>query len=284
MSEPIITVIVPTYKDQEGTNRCIEHLINQEIPKNEYEVIIVDNNEEPLLYKSVPDNFKIIHEPKPGSYAARNTGMKYAQGKYIAFTDSDCSPRQDWLKEGIGFLKNNKRVAGNIILESIPGEEVHSFASAYEKGFAFNQEDNASRGESVTANLMIHKDIICLIGPFDEKLYSGGDIEWNKRATDNGINIYYAENVVVSHPIRGSIKDITNKRIRVIGGQYKKMGLIQTLKFLIPPMKEILYLKKKMNMSLSEKCISWIVRYYLKIISFIYIILLKMNVVTPRRT
>jgi len=284
MSSPLITVIVPTYRDKQGTEQCIALLAQQTLPIDEYEVIIVDNNETPYEYNNMPDNFILLHEPLPGSYAARNAGMKIAKGKYIAFTDSDCLVSRDWLEKGLTYLKDNARVAGNIILKNTSGDKLNPLASAYEKGFAFNQKDNVSRGESVTANLMIQKEILSLIGDFDHKLYSGGDIEWNRRASKLAIDIIYAEDVIVTHPIRGSMQEVINKRIRVIGGQYHKMNFLMALKFLVPPFKDIPYLKNKEDMTGSEKITSWCVRYYLKLVAFVYIILLKAKFVKPRRS
>lgn len=284
MDKLLFTVIVPTFNDVPRTIKCIHSLIEQTISPSLFEVIIVDNNPQLLEYCEVPSNFKIIHEPTPGSYAARNTALKLANGKYIAFTDADCLVSPKWLESALKYLDNKTdRVAGNIKLFDETGSKKMTFSACYEKAYAFDQKTNASRGECVTANLIIHKSFIDRVGYFDSNLFSGGDIEWNLRATKENIGIVYADDVIVMHPIRASLKEIVSKRVRVIGGQYKKLSIIGTLKFLLPPIKDVAYLSSRAELTRFEKISAFLIRYCLKIISFIMVILLKLNIQKPKR-
>ncbi|MDK1956585.1 glycosyltransferase family 2 protein [Klebsiella pneumoniae] len=260
MDKLLFTVIVPTFNDVPRTNKCINSLIKQTISSCLYEVIIVDNNPQLLDYCDVPSNFKIIHEPTPGSYAARNTALKLANGKYIAFTDADCIVSPEWLESAQKYLDNRTdRVAGNIKLFDETGTNKMTFSGCYEKAYAFDQKINASRGECVTVNLIIHKSFIDRVGYFDSNLFSGGDIEWNLRATKDNIGIVYADDVIVMHPIRASFKEIISKRVRVIGGQYKKISIIGTLKFLLPSIKDIAYLSARPELTKIEKTSAFLI-------------------------
>lgn len=80
---PFISIIIPTYKDWDRLSNCIEAINNQTYPKSSYEVIIVNNDPSEvaprdLLY-SQRLNIIIVTEIMPGSYAARNTGLKHAK-------------------------------------------------------------------------------------------------------------------------------------------------------------------------------------------------------------
>jgi glycosyltransferase involved in cell wall biosynthesis len=44
-------------------------------------------------------------EARPGSYAARNTGIELARGDILAFTDADCLPAADWIEHGLAALQ-----------------------------------------------------------------------------------------------------------------------------------------------------------------------------------
>ncbi|MFY2979702.1 glycosyltransferase family 2 protein, partial [Klebsiella pneumoniae] len=152
------------------------------------------------------------------------------------------------------------RVAGNIKLFDETGSKKMTFSACYEKAYAFDR-----------------------VGYFDSNPFSGGDIEWNLRATKENIGIVYADDVIVMHPIRASLKEIVSKRVRVIGGQYKKLSIIGTLKFLLPPIKDVAYLSSRAELTRFEKISAFLIRYYLKIISFIMVILLKLNIQKPKR-
>lgn len=202
----IVSVIIPTYKDWETLKNCVAALEEQSFPANQFEVIIVNNDpagETPAGFH-LPHNFKMIGESKPGSYAARNTGLKIAKGSIIGFTDSDCTPDKDWIKNGVEFLKNNtkySRVAGPV--EILQKSASPTIIERYNQLYSFPQRwlvDNG--GGSVTANLFVHKYVFEKVGGFDEKLMSMGDKHWGIKAQKAGYPIAYVANVVVHHPPR----------------------------------------------------------------------------------
>lgn len=94
-----VSVIIPVYKVEDYIGRCVLSIINQTCKRISVECILVDDKSpdrsiekaENLIEKYEGDIvFKIIrHEFNQGLSAARNTGMKYATGKYIYFLDSD---------------------------------------------------------------------------------------------------------------------------------------------------------------------------------------------------
>ena len=71
----------------------------------EIEVIIIDNGSTDGTYEFLQERVKEIETETfcllqcltPGSYAARNEGLRVASGDYVAFTDSDCLVSSDWL-------------------------------------------------------------------------------------------------------------------------------------------------------------------------------------------
>src|SRR5690554_6136694 len=91
---PFVSVIIPTYHDWERLRLCLDSLNRQTYPKERYEIIVVNNDPEDVVPANfvVPNNFTILEESKPGSYAARNRAIQAAKGEIYAFTDSDCQP------------------------------------------------------------------------------------------------------------------------------------------------------------------------------------------------
>jgi len=90
---PFISVIVPALNAEKAIKECILSLLNQNYPKNKYEIIFVDNNSTDNTYnilKKFRKRIKILKELEEGSYRARNKGLRSARGSIIAFTDSDC--------------------------------------------------------------------------------------------------------------------------------------------------------------------------------------------------
>lgn len=216
------SVIIPTYNDWERLKLCLQALEGQTLSIDEFEILVVNNEAE----NTVPDlsiwpiNAQLLHQPIPGSYAARNLGVKQAKGDILAFTDSDCIPDKDWLSNAeIYFLdKDVDRIGGKISI-FFKNDKKKTAAELYESVFAFHQKHLINKMKSsVTANLLVRKEFFFKVGFFDSSKLSGGDFYWNQQANHYNLNIEYADDVLVMHPARASIAELATKRRRVIGG------------------------------------------------------------------
>ena len=95
-----ISVVIPFYNAERYMAACLGALQDQRYPRDRYEIIAVNNNSRDAsldISRRFNHVVRILHEPKQGAYAARNTGIRAAKGKVIAFTDPDCRPAGDWL-------------------------------------------------------------------------------------------------------------------------------------------------------------------------------------------
>lgn len=98
MAKPEISVIIPAYNGASYICEAIESVLSQTY--RHFEVIVVDDGSidntkeilEPYIAKA---SIRYFHQGNAGHGAARNTGIKYAQGKYVCFLDQD-----DWYERG----------------------------------------------------------------------------------------------------------------------------------------------------------------------------------------
>ncbi len=90
-----VSVIIPIYNSSSYMRKCLDSVIASTL--KEIEIIAVDDcsqdNSVDILReyeKRYPETFRVIRMEKNGRQgAARNAGMKVAQGEYLAFVDSD---------------------------------------------------------------------------------------------------------------------------------------------------------------------------------------------------
>ena len=92
----LLSLIVPIYKVELYLRQCVESLLLQDLPRDQYEIILVDDgspdgcpkicDDYAALY---PDFIRVVHRKNGGLSAARNSGLEAAQGKYVQFVDSD---------------------------------------------------------------------------------------------------------------------------------------------------------------------------------------------------
>ena len=96
----ILSIIIPVYNVEKYVEKCIRSCENQDIPKENYEVIVVNDGSPDGSLAIVErlanefSNIKVINQENKGLSMARNTGLEAAKGEYVWFVDSD-----DWIEE-----------------------------------------------------------------------------------------------------------------------------------------------------------------------------------------
>lgn len=222
MKSKYVSIIVPTFQDWKRLALCVEALTNQTFPRDSFEVLIVNNDPRDSMPPdfALPEGFKILVEEKPGSYAARNTGLRAAKGEIIGFTDADCIPNPNWIMNAVEYFARNEscsRIAGKIAIFYKTAKP--TMAELYNTMYSFPQEIHVKKtGTSVTGNLFTYKHVFDQVGFFDENLLSLGDLAWGRVANKAGFKVHYVPNVIVKHPAR-SLPELIKKEKRVGGGQ-----------------------------------------------------------------
>ena len=194
--QPFFSVIVPSYERHSSLEILLKSLSKQTF-KN-FEVIIVDQSGKPFKdidkYAASGMDIYYIHTHIKGAVNARNKGAFYARGKVLAFTDDDCVPINEWLKEAYDLF-NNFDIAGieGVIKSSKLNNPNYRTVTneGFKKGVAF-----------MTANLFIKREVFNAINGFDEQFENphfreDTDIGW--RALEYG-NIPFGDKVIVFHP------------------------------------------------------------------------------------
>ena len=96
-----ISIIVPVYNVEKYLKRCINSILNQTF-KNFELILVNDGSTDNSLnicknYKEKDGRIQLISQTNKGLSAARNTGLKYAKGKYVCFVDSDDFIEKEYL-------------------------------------------------------------------------------------------------------------------------------------------------------------------------------------------
>lgn len=96
-----ISIVVPFYNVEAHIASCIEGLLAQNYPRDQFEIVCVDNcsTDKSAEIVSRYPGVRVIRQPVPGSYAARNLGIAHTKGDIVATIDPDCRPQPDWLSQ-----------------------------------------------------------------------------------------------------------------------------------------------------------------------------------------
>lgn len=92
----LLSIIVPVYNAEKWLRRCVDSLLDQELPSEDYEIILVDDGSKDAS-PQICDEYaaaysglvRVIHQPNGGVSMARNAGLDTAVGEYVMFVDSD---------------------------------------------------------------------------------------------------------------------------------------------------------------------------------------------------
>jgi glycosyltransferase involved in cell wall biosynthesis len=95
----MISVIIPSFNEEENIAQCLVSLSHQTLTKSEYEIIVVDGGSRDRtceIAKKYADQVFCQSSRKVGG--ARNDGVKASRGEIVATTDADCILPPGWLE------------------------------------------------------------------------------------------------------------------------------------------------------------------------------------------
>ena len=94
----LVTVVIAAYNEEKDLPKCLTAITTQNFPKDDYEIIVVDNNSTDKTAEIAKSfGVKVITETKQGNTFAVKKGMDGAMGEIIANTDADTVVFSDWL-------------------------------------------------------------------------------------------------------------------------------------------------------------------------------------------
>ncbi|MBE5858617.1 MAG: glycosyltransferase family 2 protein [Butyrivibrio sp.] len=112
-NEGLVSIVVPVYNAENYIAQTIEMVLKQTYENFEL-ILVLDASKDNSLgvIESVmaggDDRIRLIKRDKnEGAYAARNTGIDAAKGRYLAFLDADDIWHADKLSKELDFLKKN---------------------------------------------------------------------------------------------------------------------------------------------------------------------------------
>lgn len=201
-SGDLVSVIIPTYNRVEKVGEAIESALNQTY-KN-IEVIVVNDEGEDItdVIKEFDDSrLKLItHKKNKGLAGTRNTGIKNANGKYIALLDDDDIFYPNHIQVAVSHLQNGARVV-------YTNAERHSFIQDGENykfigktvPYSIDYDQNKLLiGNIAPVNCFVfEKELAETVGYFDESLPVLEDWEFWLRLSERTDFKHIKKNTVV---------------------------------------------------------------------------------------
>jgi glycosyltransferase involved in cell wall biosynthesis len=165
----LYSVVIPAYNADKTLSDTLIALKHQSIYPADYEVIVVDDGSTDKT-AALAHRFgaNCINQPNRGPAAARNNGVRVAKGDIILFTDADCLPDWDWIRQMTLPFQNKQTVGVKGTYRTRQTELAARFAQA-------EFEDRYDLLKKVAAIDMVdtysasfRREVLITIGLFDE--------------------------------------------------------------------------------------------------------------------
>lgn len=226
-----LSIIVPVYNVADYLAKCLDSLLAQDLPQNEYEIIVVndgstDNSGDiAQQYADKYANITLINQANQGLSGARNTGIKCAKGDYIQFVDSD-----DYLEDNVlgGLMRQVEKDNLDVLRFKYQNVRINNESNEYEifkpyKSDSFLFDDyspnvtdgvtflNKRFGTACYAVMFIIGTNILENCTFKSGVYFE-DTEWTPRMLLKAERIASSDTIVYNYLMReGSITKAVNK-------------------------------------------------------------------------
>lgn len=201
----LVSVVVPTCGRPNLLRRCLFALVRQRIAGNTYEIVVADDGHSDetrqlvrRLDRTNADGPRVRYVRSPtargGPAGARNAGWHAARAPVIAFTDDDTIPARDWLSEGLRALEPG--------IASVTGRTrvpVPLAPTDWHRNTA-----GLERGEFITANCFVRREVLEDIGGFDERFRRPWreDSDLHFAMLERELRVERAPRALVLHPVR----------------------------------------------------------------------------------
>ena len=207
MTELLASVVVAVRGDTRA-QRLLASLAAQTVPRQDYEVLIVENGSTVLAgTEGAYGITRYAHLARGNSAAARNMGLGMARGRFVLLTDADCVARPGWVEAMTACLARGEvAAAGGVIVKHQPRTWAQRHAITIVDGQQRLSYLPALHLPYVAgANAGFVASALREAGGFDEDLRSGNDVDVCYRLGLGGHRVGLAPGAVIEHDDRTTV-------------------------------------------------------------------------------
>lgn len=221
MQEPIyglrVSAILPCLNEEKFIGQCLDSLLNQDMPKTEYEILCVlgpssDKTEEILSRYSLENtNMRVLRNPHKNTAISFNIGIKAARGETIFTLGAHTTYSSNYFSVAWRYLKRYDCVGSTA--KTMPREDTfiaqaicQVLSSPFGVGNSKMRTGLSAPMETDTASCPgYRRDVFEKVGLFNEKLKHTQDMEFNRRLKRTGGRILTTPEILSYYKARSSL-------------------------------------------------------------------------------
>jgi len=188
MSEPLVSVVIPTHNRREKLKYLIKSILESDYRKDKLEIIVVDDassdGTREYVKKLFPQIKVVRNETERLLAASRNIGVRVSKGKYIFIVDDDNVVDRNTIKELVEFMEQHPEVGvvGPIMYFFRDPKRIwcagvrRNYWTTITKFIYFNTVDDGSLREPYESEdfpnaFIVRRKVIEKVGVFNSKLF-----------------------------------------------------------------------------------------------------------------
>lgn len=211
----MFSIIIPTFNGAERIAQTLPCWFSQSVPKDKYEVFVVDNrstdNTRTVVEQLIAgeENFQYLYEEQPGATAARHAGVRASKGDILVFADDDVLVEPECLEEiQKAYEGNSECVAVTGKIELLWDKEEPEWIAPYRYLLGeldYGKNIRYSKDFYLNGGLMsVRRDIFERLHGFNPDLVGAhligdGDTGFVKKLFKEGLLIGYSPRAVARH-------------------------------------------------------------------------------------
>ena len=189
--KPLISVIIPAYHSSVFIQQTVTSALTQETPHFQVEAIVIDDGStDQTAALALAAGASVMWKKNGGVSSSRNAGLRLSRGAYILFLDGDDRLRPGALAVLFRALMLNPNqgavfaMAQDFISPELSSEEQ-----------ALLRPRKAPYFGLLTGCMLIRREALEQIGPFDEARRTGEAVEWLLRLQDRNIKTLHIDSI-----------------------------------------------------------------------------------------
>ena len=199
------SIVITNYNQSTFLETSIKSAFSQDFPKDEYEIVIVDDGSTDNSVQKVDDyissidtagvSFKLLIKDNGGTASARNLGVQQSIGEYICFLDADDEYGTEKLSRSISEIEIYPRVgvvySDYIEMDESGGKRV-TFKAPFDAAVLMSHC-------MVSTNSMVSREAFDKVGGFDTSIKACEDYDFWLRVSNAGFMIRHIPEVLFTY-------------------------------------------------------------------------------------
>ena len=202
---PLVSVVIPAYNAAVYLPATLDSVLVQSF--SNYEIIVVNDGspDTPELEKALQPYFgklRYIKQENRGPSSARNTGIRAARGKYVAFLDSDDIWLPKHLANQMAMLENNPSL-GLVYANGVQIRDERPIGVSFDRtpqSLPVNFDSLLREQSTVnTSSAVVSRDALVEAGMFDEQFRRSEDYDLWLRLAAAGVRMTFTREIQIAH-------------------------------------------------------------------------------------